>query len=96
MTTAHPTDAVMCAHYQRVRDRLRTEATMYAALSASVIDHADAYGTFGPQLASIMRSAYADIAEKVAALADDAHGIALDYQAHADGTFVTLDPKVLL
>lgn len=96
MNTAHPSDAVMAAHYERVRDRLRTEAELYGALSASVQEHDDAFGTFGAQVAAAHTSAYDRLREQMNEMADDAQGLALDYRAHQNGTYVTLSPSVLL
>ena len=96
MTEPHPTDALMAAHYERVRDRLHVESECAAALSMSVVHSETAFGTFAPAVAAAFSEGYNLIAEKLAALADDAQGLVLDYRAHADGTYVSLSPSVLL
>jgi hypothetical protein len=96
----HPTDQAMALHYEGVRDRLRTRAEAAAAMYEAVYNGEgcgeDEFGTFAPALRSILLKAYNALDQEIEELAHDAQGLVDDYQAHADGTYVRLDPSVLL
>ncbi len=89
MNQPRPTDQEQAVAYARAADAMRSDARTFTAIATSV-EPQDRYLTFSTALANRMRDAYAQLADVFREAAEQSDSIAIDYAAHADGSYEPL------